>query len=64
MKKLVLFATIFAAVAFTACTSQKKEEAPATETEQVETPAPATQEEEVAPADSTATEVPAETPAQ
>ncbi|GHU91060.1 hypothetical protein FACS1894174_07510 [Bacteroidia bacterium] len=64
MKKLVLFATIFAAVAFTACTSQKKEEAaPAAETEQVETPAPATQEE-AAPADSTTTEAPAETPAQ
>ncbi|MDR3060886.1 MAG: hypothetical protein LBU57_02080 [Dysgonamonadaceae bacterium] len=63
MKKLVLFATIFAAVALTACSNQKKEEAPAAETEQVETPAPAT-EEEAAPVDTTVTEAPAEAPVQ
>ncbi|MDR1371352.1 MAG: hypothetical protein LBJ72_14715 [Dysgonamonadaceae bacterium] len=65
MKKLVLFATIFAAVAFTACSNAKKEEAPAAETEQVE--APATEEApavEEAPVDTIATEAPAEAPAE
>jgi len=39
MKKLVLFATIFAAVAFTACNSKTTEEAaPVVETEEVVAP--------------------------
>ena len=49
MKKLVLFATIFAAVAFTACSNAKTEEAPAVETEEI-----------VAPIEEVIEEVPAE----
>ena len=58
MKKLVLFATIFAAVAFTACNA-KTEEAPAVETEEVVAPV-----EEAPAAEEVTEEVTEEVPAE